>query len=299
MEAKIGFIGLGIMGLPMAKNLIKAGFDLTVYNRTRAKADSLVSMGARCADSPRDVASQSSIIITIVSDTPDVEEVVLGKQGVIEGIKPDSVVIDMSTISPQATLRLVGCLREKKAHMLDAPVSGGEQGAIDARLSIMVGGEADIFERCLPVFNAMGKSIIHVGPNAMGQTVKLMNQILVAGTLNAVAEALVFAHKSGADLEKAIGAVTGGAAGSWQLANLAPRIIRRDFQPGFMIDLMQKDLNLVLEAAAAKQVPLPATSFVHQMFYSLQARGEGKSGTQALVKYLESAASTEVIKPDS
>jgi 3-hydroxyisobutyrate dehydrogenase len=297
LETTVGFIGLGIMGIPMARNLIKAGFDLTVYNRTRARTDGLVSSGARCADSPRDVASETDVVITIVSDTPDVEEVILGERGVIEGIRPDAVVIDMSTISPQVTRRIADCLRERKAHMLDAPVSGGEQGAIDGTLSIMVGGEAEVYERCLPVFSAMGRSIIHVGPNGMGQTVKLMNQILVAGTLNAVVEALVFAHKSGVDLERAISAVTGGAAGSWQLANLAPRIIERDFRPGFMIDLMQKDIGLVLEAAASTNTPLPTTSLVHQMFHALQARGEGRSGTQALVKYLENAADIEVAKP--
>ena len=171
--------------------------------------------------------------------------------------------------------------------MLDAPVSGGEQGAINGTLSIMVGGDAEVFERCRPIFEAMGKNIIHVGPNSMGQTVKLMNQILVAGTLNAVVEALIFAQKSGVNLEKAIDAVKGGAAASWQLTNLAPRIIRRDFQPGFMIDLIQKDLNLVMEAARELKTPLPVTSFIQQMYYSLQSAGEGKSGTQALVKAME------------
>ena len=294
MATRVGFVGLGIMGAPMARNLIKAGFHVTVYNRTRSRTEGLVSAGAKRADSPAEAATEADVVITIVSDTPDVEEVILGEQGVIEGIRPDAVVIDMSTISPQATRRIAERLREKKVHMLDAPVSGGEQGAIDGTLSIMVGGEAQIFERCLPVFNAMGRSVTHVGPTGMGQTAKLMNQILVTGTLNAVVEALVFAQKSGVDLEKALGAVTGGAAGSWQLANLAPRITRRDFRPGFMIDLMQKDLGLVLEAAAAMGVPLPTTSLVHQMYYALQTRGEGKSGTQALVKYLESIADVEV-----
>ena len=294
MATRVGFVGLGIMGAPMARNLIKAGFHVTVYNRTRSRTEGLVSAGAKRADSPAEAATEADVVITIVSDTPDVEEVILGEQGVIEGIRPDAVVIDMSTISPQATRRIAERLREKKVHMLDAPVSGGEQGAIDGTLSIMVGGEAQIFERCLPVFNAMGRSVTHVGPTGMGQTAKLMNQILVTGTLNAVVEALVFAQKSGVDLEKALGAVTGGAAGSWQLANLAPRITRRDFRPGFMIDLMQKDLGLVLEAASTMRAPLPTTSLVHQMFYALQARGEGKSGTQALVKYLESAANVEV-----
>jgi len=294
MEKRVGFIGLGIMGMPMAYNLIKAGFEVVVYNRTVSKAEQMVSGGAKKADSPRELAAESPVVITIVSDTPDVESVILGENGVIEGIKPDSVVIDMSTISPQATQKIAARLKEKGVHMLDAPVSGGEQGAISGTLSIMVGGDAKIFERCQSILNAMGSNIIHVGRNSMGQTVKLMNQILVAGKLNAVVQALVFAQKSGVDLEKAIDAVKGGAAGSWQLANLAPRIIRRDFQPGFMVDLMQKDLNLVMDAAKAVKIPLPVTSFVHHMYYSLQSAGEGKSGTQALVKAMERIAGVEV-----
>jgi len=287
MEKRVGFIGLGIMGMPMARNLIKAGFEVVVYNRTASKAEQMVSEGAKKTDSPKDLARETPVVITMVSDTPDVESVILGENGVIEGIKPDSVVIDMSTISPQATQKIAARLREKETHMLDAPVSGGEQGAINGTLSIMVGGDAEIFKRCQPILAAMGKNIIHVGSTSMGQTVKLMNQILVAGTLNAVAEALIFAQKSGVDLEKAIDAVKGGAAASWQLTNLAPRIIRRDFQPGFMIDLMQKDLNLVMGTARELKVPLPVTSFIQQMYYSLQSAGEGKSGTQALVKAME------------
>jgi 3-hydroxyisobutyrate dehydrogenase len=294
MDKRVGFIGLGIMGMPMAHNLIKAGFGVVVYNRTASKTERIVSEGARKADSPRELASEASVVITIVSDTPDVESVILGENGVIEGIKPDSVVIDMSTISPQATLGIAARLGEKGVHMLDAPVSGGEQGAINGALSIMVGGDAEVLKRCQPIFEAMGKNIIHVGSNSMGQTVKLMNQILVAGTLNAVVEALVFAQKSGVDLEKAISAVEGGAAGSWQLTNMAPRIIRRDFDPGFMINLMQKDLNLVMETAGELGVPLLATTFVQQMFYSLQSAGEGKSGTQALVKAMERLTGVEV-----
>ena len=226
----------------------------------------MLSEGAKKADSYQEVASGNSVIITIVSDTPDVESVILGENGVIEGIKPESVVIDMSTISPQVTQKLAARLGEKGAYMIDAPVSGGEQGAINGMLSIMAGGDAQIFERCRPVFETMGKNIIHVGGNGMGQTMKMMNQILVASNLNAVVEALVFAQKAGVDLEKANDAVKGGAAGSWQLTNLAPRITVRDFKPGFMIDLMQKELNLVMEAAEAKRTPLPVTSFIHQMY---------------------------------
>jgi len=294
MVKKIGFVGLGIMGMPMVRNLIKAGFDVTVHNRTMSKADLLAAEGAKKVNSPRELAEDNSVVITIVSDTPDVESVILGENGIIESIKSDSVVIDMSTISPEATRRIAIRLREKKARMLDAPVSGGEQGAIDGTLSIMVGGDARIFKRCRPILAAMGKDIIHVGSNGIGQTVKLMNQILVVGNLNAVVEALVFAQKQGVDLGKAIEAVKGGAAGSWQLTNLAPRIVRRDFRPGFMVNLMQKDLRLVMEAAELMRVPLPATSLIHQMFRSLQSAGESKSGTQALVKVLERLSGVKV-----
>ena len=294
MEKTVGFIGLGIMGMPMARNLLKAGFTVVVYNRTAARTGRLVAEGAKQAHSPAELARQCPVIITMVSDTPDVESVVLGENGVIHGIRPDSVAIDMSTISPVATRRIAARLKEKGCHMLDAPVSGGEQGAIDGTLSIMVGGDAEIIERCRPVFEALGKNIVHVGGNGMGQTVKLMNQILVVGNLNAVVEAFVFAQKQGVDLEKAIAAVRGGAAGSWQLANLGPRILKRDFRAGFMVDLMQKDLRLVMEAAEASKTQLSVTDLIHRMFRTLQESGEGKSGTQALVKVLERQAGVEV-----
>ncbi len=299
MSEKVGFIGLGIMGMPMARNLLKAGFAMVAYNRTSAKAEQLVKGGAGKANSPGELARGCPVVITIVSDTPDVEEVILGRDGVIEGVKPGSVVIDMSTISPQATREMAVRLKEKGAAMLDAPVSGGDIGALNATLSIMVGGDVEVFQRCRPILAAMGKSIVHVGPNGMGQTVKLMNQILVVGNLNAVAEALLFAQKSGADLEKAISAVKDGAAGSWQLSNLGPRIVKRDFGPGFMVDLIQKDLKLIMEAAAEMRLPLPVTNLVRQMYYSLQCSGEGRSGTQALVKALERIAGVEVGQSES
>ena len=296
MDKKIGFIGMGIMGKPMSLNLLKAGFDVTVYNRTESKTAEPVSQGAKKADTPAEAAADSTVVITIVSDTPDVESVILGENGVIESISPDSVVIDMSTISPEATREIVARLKEKGAYMLDAPVSGGEQGAIDGTLSIMTGGDTAIFERCLPVLQAMGKNVIHVGSNGMGQTVKLVNQILVTGTLNSVVEALIFAQKSGVDLVKAIDAVKGGAAGSWQLANLAPRIIERDFRPGFMIDLLVKDLNLVTGSAGKMGIDLPVTNRIKEMYETLQVEGEGKNGTQALIKALEKKTRVHVEK---
>jgi 3-hydroxyisobutyrate dehydrogenase len=294
MDKKVGIIGLGIMGMPMARNLIKAGFEVTAYNRTPSKTAQLVTEGAIKAASPKEAAQNNPVIITMVSDTPDVENVILGENGVIEGIQPDAVVIDMSTISPQATRKIAARLKVKQAHMLDAPVSGGEGGAIAGTLSIMVGGDAVILERCHPVLAAMGKTITHIGANGMGQTTKLMNQILVAGNLNAVCEALVFAQKQGVDLDKAIEAVKGGAAGSWQLANLGPRMVKRDFQPGFMVDLLQKDLRLVMEGSDLNKIPLPATALIHQLLDSLEATGDGKCGTQALVKVVERLAAIEV-----
>jgi 3-hydroxyisobutyrate dehydrogenase len=297
MDKNVGFIGLGTMGMPMARNLLKAGFEVTVFNRTGSKSEMIRKDGAKVATSPKEVAVGNSIIVTIVSDTPDVESVVLGRDGIAEGIRPGSVVIDMSTISPEATRRMALRLREKGCQMLDAPVSGGEQGAIDGTLSIMVGGEAETIERCMPVLKAMGKTIVHVGPNGKGQTVKLMNQILVAGTLNAVVEALIFAKKQNVDLEKAIDAIKGGAAGSWQFTNLAPRVIKRDFRPGFKVRLIKKDLKLAMEAAAEYGTPLPITGLIQQMFCSLP-EAEGDSGTQALVKALEHLSGAEVRQGD-
>ncbi len=289
----VGIIGLGIMGLPMARNLLKAGYPVVAYNRTAAKTQELAKEGGRAASSPRQVAEACSVVITMVTDSPDVEAVVLGPGGAIEGIQRDAVLIDMSTISPSVTRNIAARLKEKGAHMLDAPVSGGSWGAIQRTLSIMVGGDKAVFDRCLPVFEAMGKSIVHVGPSGMGQTTKLVNQILVAGTLNAVTEALVFAARAGADLETTIQAVAGGAAGSWQLQNLGPRAIKGDFAPGFMVKLQQKDLRLILEAAREMQLPLPGTALVNQFYAALGAMGVGDEGTQALIKVHERMAGIE------
>ena len=284
---KIGFIGLGIMGRPMSINLLQAGFEVTVWNRTTARMQPALDAGAIAASSPKEVAEKSDVIVAIVSDTPDAQEVILGEQGVIHGARPGSVVIDMSTISPAATRDIAAALAEKNVAMLDAPVSGGDTGAINGTLAIMVGGKEEIFQRCLPVFEAMGKTITRVGENGMGQTVKLCNQILVSVTNMAVCEAVTFAKASGLDPQIMIEAIKNGAAGSWQLANLGPKMADRDFAPGFMIDLQQKDLRLALEAARDNKVATPALGLVHQLFVGNQAHGEGSEGTQALVKSIE------------
>jgi 3-hydroxyisobutyrate dehydrogenase len=291
---RIGFIGLGIMGRGMARNILKAGFPLRVWNRTASRMDELAAEGAGPASSPGDLAFHSDIIITCVSDTPDVEQVLLGEGGVIHGARPGSLVIDMSTISPRATQRIAAHLAERHIHMLDAPVSGGSEGAARGTLSIMVGGDVTQFERALPVFQAMGTTITHLGPVGAGQTTKLVNQILVVGHALAMSEALLFAQAGGVDLRKALEAVSGGAAGSWMLSNRGPQILARDWRPGFTIDLQQKDLRLVLQEADRLGVPLPGTALIHQLYRTLQARGLGHEGNHALIKALENLAGIEV-----
>lgn len=294
MTEKVGFIGLGIMGRGMTRNLLKAGFEVRVWNRTASKIDELVADGAIATGSPADVAAQSDIIITCVSDTPDVEAVILGETGVIQGAKSGALVIDMSTISPQATQEIATRLQEKGVFMLDAPVSGGSEGAAKGTLAIMVGGDADQIERAMPYFQAMGKTITHVGGHGAGQMVKLFNQILVVINCLAVSEALLFAQAGGLDLQKTIDAVSQGAAGSWMLSNRGPQAAKRDWRPGFTIDLQQKDVRLILEAADQLGVPALGTNLIFNLYRTLQSRGLGHEGNHALVKALENLAGIEV-----
>ena len=294
MQTRIGFVGLGIMGRPMARNLLKAGYPLNAYSRRRESVDALLDDGATGAASPREVAEGAEVVISIVTDTPDVRQVILGPDGVLAGMRPGTVIIDMSTISPTATREITQAVESKGGELLDAPVSGGEGGAIAGTLSIMVGGKPEVFERCLPLFEAMGKNITYMGRSGAGQLTKLCNQIAVAVTNLAMSEALVFGAKAGLNLEKMQQAISGGAAGSWQLSNLAPRVLERDFAPGFMVKLQQKDLRLVLQEAEHLQLALPATSLVHNLFHALETMGAGDEGTQALVKVLERLAGVEV-----
>jgi 3-hydroxyisobutyrate dehydrogenase len=291
---KIGFVGLGIMGGGMARNLLKAGFPLTVWNRTASKAEPLVAAGAQAGASPAEVAARSDIIVTCVSDTPDLEAVILGENGLITGAKAGSLLIDCSTISPLTTRTLAARLGEIGVSMLDAPVSGGSEGAALGTLSIMVGGEATDFERALPVLQAMGQKITHVGAIGAGQTVKLVNQILVVGNALAMCEALLFAQAGGVDLAKALEAVSAGAASSWMLSNRGPQILRRDWRPGFTIDLQTKDIRIVLDAADKLGVPLPGLALTFQLYRTLQAQGLGSEGNHALIKALEHLAGFEV-----
>lgn len=289
-EKTVGFIGLGIMGTPMARNLAMAGFQVVVWNRTRSKAEALQGNGIALADSPKAVGEACPVVITMVSDTPDLLAVAEGPEGVGEGLSAGSILIDMNTVAPAATRELAERLSKRGISMLDAPVSGGSTGAQQATLAIMVGGKEEAFQRCLPIFQAMGKTITHVGASGMGQTTKLVNQVLVAGTLSAVAEALVFAAAHGADLERTIEAVSAGAAGSWQLSNLGPRMAKGDFAPGFMVRLQQKDLRLIMEAAGAKNLPMSVTSLAREWLTAVEADGASEEGTQAVIKAVEKQA---------
>ena len=294
MSESIGFIGLGIMGDGMARNLLRAGFDLSVWNRTLSRTDELAVAGATVARSPSDLAGYCDIIIICVSDTPDVKSVILGENGVFHGARPGALVIDMSTVSPHVTTEIARKLAENDIHMLDAPISGGSEGAAMGTLSIMVGGEAIQVERAMPYLSAMGKTITHVGSHGAGQMVKLVNQVLVVGNALAISEALLFAQAGGLDLRRTLKAVTGGAAGSWMLSNRGPQIIDRDWSPGFTIDLQTKDVRLALDAADQLGVPLPVTSLVAQLYRVLQAQGLGAEGNHALIKALERLAGIEV-----
>ena len=297
---RVGFIGLGIMGRPMVKNLLAAGFPVIVWNRSRPGVDECIGEGASEAASPAAVAESCDVLITMVTDSPDVEAVLIdGPSGdaasaAIGGLAEGSVVVDMSTISPEVTRRVAVTLAERGVALLDAPVSGGDAGAKAGTLSIMVGGEAEVLERCRPILEAMGKTITHVGPTGAGQTVKACNQVAIAGALLGVCEALALAQKSGVDPSRMLDAVSAGAAGSWQMSNLAPRIVARDFAPGFMLKLLQKDLRLALEAGEAVRQPLPNTAFVRQLYHQLEGEGAGDDGTQALARVIERLGGTEI-----
>lgn len=274
------------MGAGMVSNLLKAGFPVTVWNRTPQRAEPLLQQGATWADSPAEVAKQTDIIMICVSDTPDVQAVILGENNVIHRAKANALVIDCSTISPQATREIADQLTAQGIAMLDAPVSGGSEGAKNGTLSIMVGGDEADFARATPIFNAIGKTLTYVGGHGAGQTVKLVNQIVVVVNMLAVSEGLLLAEAGGLDLDKVLSAISGGAAGSWMLSNRGPQVVADDWRPGFTIDLQQKDLRLVLEAGDQLGVPLVGTGLVFQLYRTLQAQGLGEEGNHALIKAL-------------
>lgn len=291
---RLGFIGLGRMGKPMARNLLKAGFILTVYSRSPAPIQELAAAGARPAHSPREVAAASDSVITMLPDAPDVEAVLFGPNGLIEAARPGLIVIDMSTISPVATRHMATRLGEVGVMMLDAPVSGGTVGAEAGTLSIMVGGDEATFERCRPIFEALGRRITYMGPSGAGQLTKACNQIMTAGIYAVMSEALVLAAKSGLDPARVVEVLSSGAARCWALEVRAPKVLRRELAPGFKASLQYKDLNIVAEAARALGVPMPVTSVVRELYHAMIVAGDGDLDNSAVITVLERLAGTEV-----
>ena len=296
MGAKIGFIGLGIMGKPMSKNLLKAGYELVVYDLVKEPVGELVAAGAKGANSIAEVAAASEVIITMLPNSPEVKEVILGPDGVITTARPGTIVIDMSSIAPLVSREVAAKLAAKGVRMLDAPVSGGEPGAIKGTLSIMVGGKKEDFDACYSILKAMGTSVVLVGDVGAGNVTKLANQVIVALNIAAMSEALVLATKAGVEPELVYQAIRGGLAGSNVLDAKAPLVLERSFQPGFRIKLHIKDLNNVLETSHAVEVPLPLTAAVMEMMQALKADGLGDADHGALVRFYEKLAQVEVQK---
>jgi len=292
---KIAFIGLGIMGKPMAKNLIKAGHDLTVFDIVQPAVEELEKLGASRARSSKEAASKGDLVITMLPDSPDVEKAVFGSEGIFEGIKPKSTYIDMSTISPVTTKKVAEAATTKQVRVLDAPVSGGEKGAIDATLTIMVGGDKQVFDDFLPVFQVMGKNIVYCGKIGSGQVVKACNQILVAGVLETASEALVLGAKAGVDPEIVLKVIAGGYA-MRVLDVRGPLVLKRDFKPGFKTRLHYKDLSIALAAGSEYGAPLPVTSLIHEMMGAMKVLGRGETDHSAVITLLEDLAKVEVKK---
>ena len=293
MTMKLGFVGLGIMGRAMALNLRKAGHTLWVHGRRAQTMKPLAAEGATACASPQEVAANADVVFICVSDTPDVEQVILAEQGLIHGARKGSVVVDMSTISPSATREFAVALGERGVEMLDAPVSGGEVGAINGTLSIMVGGKAEVFARVRPLFEHMGKNIVHVGDNGAGQVTKACNQIVVAVTIEAVSEALTFARKHGVDAAKVRDALMGGFAGSKILEVHGKRMLDNDFKPGFKVKLHQKDMRIVVDAAHQLGLALPGAALVAQHLNALIGSGQGELDSAAIVKIVEKMSASQ------
>jgi 3-hydroxyisobutyrate dehydrogenase len=286
----VAFIGLGTMGAPMAQNLLKAGLSLTVHNRTRSKEEPLEAQGARRAASPKEAAKDADVVITNVSDTPDVEEVVLGEHGVVHSMKAGTILIDVSTISPMVTKKIAAKLAEKNIEMLDCPVSGGSEGAIKGTLSIMVGGKKEVLGQVTPILQAMGKTITHVGEIGSGQIAKAMNQVILAGVYAGVAEGIAMGLAAGLDIEAAQKALSGGAANSWVLTNRAGNMIKNEYPLGFRTRLHRKDLGIALEAARELGVSIPIAAYVEQLEVSLIKRGLGDEDISNIARIVREQA---------
>ena len=284
----MGWIGTGVMGASMCGHLVAAGHDVVVTSRTRSKADDLLAAGAGWADTPAGVAEGADVVFSMVGYPADVRDVLLGADGALSTARPGAVVVDMTTSDPALAVEVASAAADRDVHALDAPVSGGDLGARNGTLSIMVGGPADVLESVRPLLSHLGTTLVHQGGHGAGQRTKLVNQVLVAGNMVAVSEALVYAHRSGLDVSQVLASVTNGAAGSWALSNLAPRVVAGDFAPGFMVDHLVKDLGLALAEAERAGLTLPGLALAHELYQALQAQGRGRDGTQSLVHAIES-----------
>jgi 3-hydroxyisobutyrate dehydrogenase len=293
-KTRIGWIGTGVMGGPMCGHCMEKGFSATIHTRTREKADSLLEKGAAWADSPGAVAEASDVVFTMVGFPSDVREVVLGERGVLSGAKRGSVLVDMTTTEPTLAREIYAAAGARGVHSIDAPVSGGDVGAREARLSVMVGGDPAAVNAVMPLFRAMGQTIVHQGEAGAGQHAKMCNQIVVAGTMIGVCESLLYGHRAGLDLEGMLSSIRGGAAACWALNHTAPRILNRDFGPGFFVDHFVKDMGIALDEAKRMNLALPGLALVHQLYVALQANGGGRNGTQALLLVLEKLGNTEI-----
>ena len=290
----LGFIGLGLMGKPMAGHLLKAGFPLSVHNRSRAAVAELVAAGAEEGHSAKEVAAKSDVVFTCLPNSPDVEKVVLGPDGILEGARPDAIVVDHSTIKPATARKMAAALAERGLHFLDAPISGGEIGAINGALTIMVGGEAAALERARPALQAYAKAITHIGASGAGQVAKCCNQIMVAAQMAALAELLIFARKADADPVKVVEAIRGGAAGCWTLDNKPQRLFAGNRQPGFKAYMQAKDMGIVMQSAKEFGMPLPVTTVTTDLFDQMLELGMGDLDNSALVGVLENMAGIQL-----
>ena len=281
-ETRIGWIGTGVMGSSMCGHLIKAGFSATVFNRSKNKAQALLDQGATWADSPQAVAAAADVVFTIVGFPSDVRSVILGPDGALAGSKPGAILVDMTTSEPSLAIEIAEAARKKQVHSVDAPVSGGDVGAKEARLSIMIGGDKDVVDALAPCWQAMGKTIVHQGGPGAGQHTKMVNQTLIATGMVGVCEAVLYGYLSGLDLTVVLESVASGAAGSWSLSNLGPRIIKGNFEPGFMVEHFIKDMGIALAESKRMGLSMPGLALAHQLYVALAAQGHGRDGTHAL-----------------
>jgi len=293
-KTRVGWIGTGVMGLSMCGHIMEGGYGTTVFNRTKQKALPLIEKGAVWADSPGETTEKSDVVFTMLGFPEDVREVYFGKAGILEAVRPGVILVDMTTTDPSLAVEICQAAGQRGAFAVDAPVTGGDVGARNATLSIMIGGDRGVVEAVRPVLETMGKNLVHQGPPGSGQHAKMCNQIVIAGTMIGVCESLLYGFKAGLDLAAMLSSIRGGAAGCWSLDVLAPRVLRRDFAPGFFVEHFIKDMGIALKESARMGLSLPGLALVHQLYLAVRAQGHGKSGTQALMLALEQMSRTEV-----